>query len=173
MDDAYLALLEGIERVVQTHEALQFFFDGRRSDQHQVWKTARKMDLLPHLSFVPRKVGQREVLLLADGLIHPKAQGRSRGLTLMAMAHGLPVLSPDDPLLDYLIDSRTARVLAEPTAEQWALAIHDLISLPDTARGLGQSAREWVQDHRLASDQIERVLSLYRHATGQPLAQLS
>ncbi|MEM9884044.1 MAG: glycosyltransferase family 4 protein [Planctomycetota bacterium] len=181
MDDAYRQLLIAVRDVVDQRPDVQLFFDGQRTDQHQVWKAAQKLALLPNLSFVPRRHGHREMLLMADAMVHPQRLGRSRAVTLSAMAHGVPVLAAADPVLDYLLPDRTAWVLDDPApgiapapgtgpdAEAWAGLILRAVDDPDAARALGRDARAWVRDHRLASDQIARVLSLYRQATGEPL----
>ncbi len=169
MDGAYEALLEGVRGVVAEVPGMQFFLDGRQTDQHQVWKAARRLDLLGNLSFVPRHMGRREVLLMADALVHPQVAGRCRGLTLMAMAHGLPVLAPADPHTDHLIPNQTAWVLDDPTPQAWALLLRRLVHEPDEAAALGERARGWVGHERLASDAIERVIHLYRTISGQPL----
>ncbi|MEO1235219.1 MAG: glycosyltransferase family 4 protein [Planctomycetota bacterium] len=169
LDDAYVELLEGITRVVAERPELLFFMDGQKSDQHQLWKAARRMGLLGSLSFVPRKMGHRELLLMADAVVHPQTQGRSRGLTLMAMAHAVPVLAAADDALDYLVQDHTAWIVDQPDSESWAELFDRLASAPDAAADLGMRARAWVHDERLASDHIERTLTLYRSATGEPL----
>ena len=169
MDPHYDALLRGIRAVIAEYPPMQFFLDGRLTDQHQVWRAARSLDLLGNLSFVPRHMGRREVLLMADALVHPQAAGRCRGLTLMAMAHGLPVLAPADPHTDHLLADQTAWVLEDATPEAWATHLRRLVRDPQSAADLGQRAREWVGRERLASDAIERVIQLYRTISGQPL----
>jgi glycosyltransferase involved in cell wall biosynthesis len=169
MDDDYLALLEGIGQVVETRPEVQFFFDGQGGDQHQVWRAVQRLDLLGHVSFTPPRLGHREMLLMADALIHPQATGRSRSVTLLAMAHAVPVLAVADEHLDYLIDGETGWVHPGPDAEAWADLIERRITAPDEAAQLGRSARAWVQQHRVAADQIDRTLRLYREVCGEPL----
>jgi glycosyltransferase involved in cell wall biosynthesis len=148
---------------------VQFFFDGQRTDQHQVWKAVKKLDLLANVSFTARRVGHRELLMMADALIHPQAPGRSRAITLMAMAHAVPVLAAEDEFLDYLIDGHTAWLLPEPDTEAWVELIDRLIAEPGDAADLGRRARAWVGEERLASEQIARTLALYRTVSGEPL----
>lgn len=170
MDEAYQTFMEGLRLVIDDRPDVQFFFDGQRTDQHQVWKAARKLELLSNLSFVPRRLGHRQMLLMADGIVHPQALHRSRGVTLLAMAHAMPVLSLADPYLDYLVADHTAWLLEEGTADGWAELLMRLVLDPDAAADLGLRARAWVHDERVASDQIERVLNLYRSVTGEPIA---
>lgn len=169
MDEQYQHLLEGIALLIADRPEVQFFFDGQRTDQHQVWKAAQRLNLLGNLSFVPRRLGHREMLLMADAIVHPQTLERSRSVTLLAMAHAVPVLAAADEILDYLVPNHTAWVVDEPDAAAWADLLMRLVRDPDDAADLGMRARAWVHDERLASDQIERMLSLYRSTAGAPL----
>jgi len=169
MDDPYQQLLEGIALVIADRPEVQFFFDGQRTDQHQIWKAAQRLNLLGNLSFVPRRLGHREMLLMADAIVHPQSLERSRSVTLLAMAHAVPVLAAADEILDYLVPNHTAWVIDEPDAGAWADLLMRLVRHPEDAADLGMRARAWVHDERLASDQIERILNLYRSAAGTPL----
>ncbi|MEM7627300.1 MAG: glycosyltransferase [Planctomycetota bacterium] len=169
MDDQYQQFLEGVRLVVDDHPEMQFFFDGQLTDQHQLWRAVKKMDLLGNASFVPRRRGHREMLLMADAIVHPQELGRARGVTLLAMAHAVPVLAAADEMLDYLVPDHTAWVVEEPDAEAWADVLLRLVRAPDAAADLGMRSRAWVHEERLASDQIARTLMLYRGMAGEPL----
>ncbi len=166
-DDDYAVLLQGMAEVTEQHPQTQFFFDGQGADQHQIWKVASRLGLLSNLSFVPRRLGHRELLLRADVLFHPQALGKSRTITLQAMAHGIPVIAQRDPWLDYLIDGQTAWVMEDPTPAKWAKQLRRLIEEPEAAKDLGRRAKQWICDGRLASDRMSRVLHLYRTVTGE------
>lgn len=169
MDEAYQVFLEGMRQVVNDQPEIQFFFDGQLTNQHQLWRAVKKMDLLGNTSFVPRRRGHREMLLMADAIVHPQTLGRSRGVTLLAMAHAVPVLAAADDYLDYLVPDHTAWIVEEPDAEAWAEVLGRLVCDPDAAADLGMRSRAWVHEERLASDQITRMLSLYRGMAGEPL----
>lgn len=168
-DEAYHALLEGMVEVCKQHPQTQFFMDGQGAEQHQIWKAASKLGLLPNLSLIPRRLGHREMLLRADVLIHPQALGQSRSMTLQAMAHGLAVVAQHDPWLDYLVDQQTCWAVEQPTAQAWAQHLLRLIDQPEDGRQLGQRARDWVHEHRLVSTQIAGILNLYRRLTGETI----
>ncbi len=140
MDAAYGQLLEGIRQVVDARPETQFFFDGQRSDQRQVWRAVQSMGLLGNSTFTPQRLGRRDLLLMADAVVHPQALGRSRSVTLAAMGQGLPVLAAEDPALDYLIDGHTAWTLPQPTGAAWAELITRLIRDPHAATELGLRA---------------------------------
>jgi hypothetical protein len=169
MDADYEALLDGIGAFVRDHPASQFFFDGQGGGQHQVWKAASAMGLLSNLSLTPRRLGHREMLLKSHALIHPQALGRSRSLTLRAMARGMPVIARHDPYLDYLIAGQTAVVLHDPAARDWADELRRLADEPQACADLGRNAQHWVRQHRATSHQINGVLDIYRRLTGQTL----
>ena len=146
----------------------QFFLDGQGSDQHLIWQAAQKLGLLGNLSLAPRRLGHRELLLRADVLIHPQPLGRSRGLTLQAMAREIPVLAHGDSWLDYLNPGKTAWIIDRPHPQLWTQAIERLLQKPDEARALGVSARQWVSEHHLASTHVQQTIKLYQETLGEP-----
>jgi glycosyltransferase involved in cell wall biosynthesis len=169
LDANYQALLNALVDVCDQHPGMQFFFDGQGSDQHQVWKAASRLGLLRNVSMIPRRLGQRDVLLRADVLIQPQPLGQSRSITLEAMAHGLAVIAHEDGWLDYLIDDQTAWLVRDTSAAAWGAAINRILADLPAARSLGQRARAWVREHRSVSVQLARTLDLYRRVTGQTL----
>ncbi len=168
-DPAYDALLEGMAQLVQRQPQAQFFFDGQDSDQHHVWRAAEARGLLSNISLIPRRLGHRELLLRADVLLHPQALGKSRTLTLQAMAAGVPVVALADRWLDYLIDEQTAWVVSQPDADAWGAMLRRLVEQSDEARALAAKAREWVVQDRPASRQVEAILTLYRGLLDEPI----
>ncbi|MEM1209556.1 MAG: glycosyltransferase family 4 protein [Planctomycetota bacterium] len=172
--DSYIqALLEALARVIRRDPQAQFFFDGQTNDQHRIWQAADKLGLLRHISLVPRKLGNRDLLLRTDALLMPQPLGKARSLTLQAMARGLPVVATDDPWLDYLIDGETAWMLSHPEPTGWHDRIVHLLDYHESATAMGHAARAWVNEHRPVTKQIDALLDLYRRYTGQtiPMAQ--
>ncbi len=168
-DEYYESLLAGMAEFVQHHPATQFFFDGQGSTQHELWKAASALGLLSNISLIPRRLGHREMLLKSHALIHPQPLGRSRSLTLRAMARGLPVIVHHDPYLDYLIDGKTAAVLDDPAPQDWTNVLSRMVNQPHTAAELGRSARQWIKQNRPISHQVNGILDTYRRLTGQTL----
>ena len=166
VDDPYLGLLTGMEQVARKAPLTQFFFDGLGSDQHRLWREARRRQLLPNMSFIPRRLGHREMLLRADALVQPQALGRSRSLTLQAMARALPIVAHQDPWLDYLLHDQTAWVVEDGSAETWVTELTRLLDQPEAGHALGRRAEQWVREQRLASQRIAKVLDLYRRLSG-------
>lgn len=168
-DEHVAAVLQGARLAIDQFPAMQLFFDGQRQDPHKLWRAISKQGLLSNATLIPRRLGHRELLLRAGALLHPQPQGRARSLTLRAMAHAVPVMACADPLLDYLIDGVTARVLHDPMPEAWAKAIVGFATKPAAWHKLGRSAQQWVGEHALASAQLESLLEVYRDMTGEPI----
>jgi hypothetical protein len=166
-DSEYEALFIGLAPIVMAYPQAQFFLDGQGHDQHLIWQAAQKLGLLANISLAPRRLGHRELLLGADVLIHPQPVGRSRGLTLQAMARRIPVLAHADPWLDYLNPDVTAWLIDRPHPELWTQAIERLVNQPADAKALGQSAKRWVNEHHLASTHMEQTIRLYQETLGE------
>ncbi|MEM9348194.1 MAG: glycosyltransferase family 4 protein [Planctomycetota bacterium] len=162
-------LLEGAKQAVAEHPDLQLFFDAQREQPRALWRAISRQGLLANATLIPRRLGHRELLLRADAMVHPQPLGRSRSLTLRAMAHGVPVIACADPLLDDLIDGQTARVLHDPSPETWASTLISLANDPAHWVQLGKSAQRWVAEHRLAATQLEHLIRVYRQLTGEPI----
>ena len=166
LDDYYQSLMQALGLFVKKHPDTQFFFDGQDSDQHRIWQIAKRLNLLANMSFIPRRLGHREVLLRADVLVHPQPLGRSRGLTLQAMARGIPIIAYQDAWLDYLIENETAWIVSDSNPQSWLEYFSRLIEVPGACQELGKREQSWIREYRLASDQINRILDLYRGLAG-------
>jgi glycosyltransferase involved in cell wall biosynthesis len=165
LDADFEALLDAIKRVVRDAPQCQFFLAGH-SDTHRLWQAARRADLLANLSLVPRRLGHGELLLRADVLIHPQANGRSRWLSLQAMARGQTLLARADPWLDYLVDDQTAWVVPATAAEPWERLLRRALDEPARAAALGERARLWVGPRYSYPRQTAQTLGLYRQLVG-------
>jgi len=168
-DADYDALLRAMRQVTEEYGDCQFFFDGQGGDQHGLWQAGKGYGLLANMSLLPRRLGHQEMLLRADVLIQPQALGRSRSLTLEAMAQGLVVVARRDRWLDYLIDGQTAWVVEESDAGVWVGLIERLINHPGEGAGLAKKAKQWVGENHLASAQVAKALSVYRRLTSESI----
>ena len=168
-DSHYDALLFALKSVIDEYPDCQFFFDGQGSEQHQLWQAVQRYGLLANVSLAPRRLGHREMLLRADLLIHPQPLGRSRTLTLGAMAHGVPVMVLADPWLDYLIDQETAWVIHQPDATQWRDMIVEFVQDDSGGGELADRARRWVGQHHSPAVQVDQTLGVYRQVTGESI----
>ena len=169
-DAYYQALLEGMAKVRPHLPQAMYFFYTVSTDQHRLWQTAERLGLLDQVSLVPFEPGSRDLMVQADVMIQPQLSGYVRTLVLEAMAEGRPIISAADPILDFLTDGRTARLMHEPTAEDWAELLGQLARDPQRYVRLGQAAREYVREHHSATAFLEGVLETYRQVvTPEPI----
>jgi len=168
-DQAYDKLLLGLADVIAEHRQLQVFLDGRGKDQHKLWRAARKRGLLSNISFVPHRVGHRDLMLHADMLLQPQARGDARSLTLQAMAQGIPIVAQIDPWLDYLVDAQTARLLDEPNADRWSSVLCELLADQEQMAYLSRRGREWIDEYHIPAKQVQQILGVYRKLAGESI----
>lgn len=161
-DEHYMSLLKGMAQVREQLPQAMYFFYTVATDQHRIWQVAEKLGLLSQVTVVTFDPASRELLVQADVVIQPQPLGAARSLVLEAMAAGRPVLGSADEVLDYMIDGRTARVLTEPSADDWAAALTSLTQQPQQYIDLGASAREYVREHHSVSGFVSETLKAYR-----------
>ena len=161
-DADYASLFEALRRVIADDPNVQFFLDSLGSDRHSLWQAAQRSGLLPNVSLVPRRIGHRELLLGANVLIHPQSLHRARGLTLQAMAFGVPVLARADPWLDYLVDDQTAWLVEASDPQSWYDLLRRVIENPAATTRLGAQEQQWMRERHLASQHVQRTHELYR-----------
>ncbi|MEX2672371.1 MAG: glycosyltransferase family 4 protein [Phycisphaeraceae bacterium] len=169
LDAMYAGLLEAMAEVRDQLAHAVYFLHSVSSDQHRLWQMAERLKLLDQVSLVPHEPGSRQLLVQADVVIQPQPLGQVRTLVLEAMAAGRPVIATLDPMLDYLIDQRTAKLLQEPTADDWTSVLKALVEQPAAFVELGQTAREYVGQHHSAGRYVEHTLTLYRRLAAKPL----
>ncbi len=169
LDADYECLFDALRRIVADLPDAQFFLDAQSADVHPLWNAARRFGLLANMNLVPAMPGHRGTMCGADMLIHPQALNRARGLTLQAMAYGLPVLARADTWLDYLVEDRTAWLVDAQDPQIWYRLIRGIVDDPDKGRRLGARARQWVRDRHLASEQVAATLGVYRGLTAEAL----
>jgi len=169
LDDDYQALFKAIRVVIDEHPLTQFFLAGLETEQHRLWRYARRSGLLANLSIIPRRLGNRELLLQADVFLHPQALGCVRIVTIEAMARGLPVLARQDPWLDYLVEDQTGWLVHETGREPWVVLLRRVIKDRAAGQELGRRAQAWVRARHQASTQVERTLGVYRRMTQESL----
>lgn len=164
-DDAYAALLAGMSRIQDRVPQGLYFLRGLSGEQHRLWQMARGLNLLNQVTMVPDELSTRQLLVQADVLIQPQARSAVRTLVLEAMLCERPVIAAADPLVDFLIHDRTARLLQRPRGAQWAQCLMELATQPQRFRQWGRSAREYVRENHSVTDFASRHVELYEEAT--------
>jgi glycosyltransferase involved in cell wall biosynthesis len=174
---AVLAALEGIAEVCRRREDALVFLDVERTDRAgkrwrgtrlSLWRRIRKLGLLDRLTITTDMEARREPLLQTDVLVQPEATGEHRSLTLAAMAAGMVVVARTDPLVDWLIDGKTAILVPDPAPAPWARAVTMAIDQIQAHRrsesdgsGIVRTAREHVQRLHSLSRYVRAVLAAY------------
>jgi hypothetical protein len=164
---AYRAMLGGLSRLSHDGPPIQAFVELRGPYEHEIWRHARRLDLLDSISAIGDANHHRSLLTCCDALVVPERFGEIRSLRFEAMASGIPVIASHDPYLDMLTDGVNAEVVAEPDTEAWARGLRRLVSDPDHARALGEAGRAQVTERNRTRTQISRLSEiLSRVATG-------
>lgn len=161
---SYRALLSGLSRVLKQNGSLHAFIELRGPQQHEIWRHARRLELLESISAITDAARFRSLLTQCDTLILPERYGEVRSLTLDAMAMGVPVVAAEDHFLDYLIAEETALLVTEAEPEQWTTQLLKLLSSPEFPRQLGLSARKYVQQHHSSTSQVSKLLETLKRA---------
>jgi hypothetical protein len=159
---ALSAALEGLAVVVRDQPDLLIFCDALAARRAALWPLARKLGLLHNLSLIDEFEGRRDLLLHGDVLLQPEAHGEQRSVLLEAMAAGMVVVAAADPMVSYLQDGVTARLVQDQRSPAaWEAVLRETVGSPERSRALGTSGREWVRAHRRASDHVRAVLGAY------------
>jgi glycosyltransferase involved in cell wall biosynthesis len=154
----YEAMLGGISRIIRDYPQMQIVLELRGPHQHDIWRIARRLDLLNAISGIEDAAQHRPLLTCCDIMLVPESYGELTSVLIDAMAAGIPIIARQDSFLDMLIDNETALLVSEARAQDWADRLTLLLSNPERALQLGRSAREFVQTHHSSGIQIKRLL---------------
>ncbi|MFA7235976.1 MAG: glycosyltransferase [Phycisphaeraceae bacterium] len=169
VDAAMAAFFEGVARARTKLTQMQLFLYSSQDAGHRWWKKAQEMGILGQVCLVGADAGSQRMLVRSDVVLMPQAGGVMRTLMLATMSAGRPVIAAADTTMDDLIDGTTARLLDSPTAEQWARTLIELPGQAEELRLLGGRAREYVRKEHGIAAFVNRVIEVYRTATGEPM----
>jgi hypothetical protein len=168
-DEHFSVLLEAVASLRQTMPQLMLFLYAPNTNPRRFWQAARRLDLLDQVNLVGSEPGTRQLLVQVDLVLRPQPTGRVYGIGLEAMGAGCPVIGVADPIIDYLIDGQTARILDQPTADRWARELARAVDQPESLRRIGQAARAHIQQNHTVSQYVSGILHVYRSVSGAPL----
>lgn len=163
---AYQAVLGGLKRIINEAPQAHVFLELRGPHAHDIWRIARQLEMLSHVSCIREASQHRPLVTRCDLMLVPERYGEPSSLLLEAMAYGMPIIAGDDPYLDMLVPDETAIVVRDPSAEEWARQIRRLTSDPSAARRLGQAAREIVSREHASTVQSKRLIETLNHIVG-------
>ena len=161
---SYRAMLSGISRVMQNELNLHAVLELRGPQHHEIWRHARRLELLGNISAITDAARFRTLLVHCDMLVLPERFGEIRSLTLEAMAMGIPVVAADDPVIDFLIADETALIVTEAEADSWATQLRKLLSSQEFSQQLGMAGRRFVQQHHSLDRQVNTLLETLKRA---------
>lgn len=162
---AFQAAIGGLIDACRGVDELMIFVDARAARRADVWSQASRLGLRDRVTLVPDPEAHRELTLQADMLILPEAVGEPRSMVLEAMGSGVIVLAGADPMVGWLRDGETARLVVDPSPRAWALAVEWAIRSRDEAESLRASAWEHVRQHHKASAHVAAVIDAYEWLT--------
>lgn len=163
---AFAAALEGLGTVAQERGDLMIFCDAVAARKADLWKHARRLNLLDRLTLIEELEDRRDLLVEGDLLVLPEAKGEQRTVVLEAMAAGMVVVAAKDPMVSVLRDGHTCRLVAGGGPAAWSAAVREILGSPTIAAALARQAHEFVRLHRRASDHVRGVLSAYAWLAG-------
>ena len=158
---AHRAMLTGLSRLTKELPYLQACLELRGPYGHEIWRHARRLDLLGHVSTIVDAARHRPLLTGCDVLVVPERQGQVRTLVLEAMALGMPVIASDDPYLDMLVADQTAMIVQEPDPDEWTEKLRRLLGDHALAKRLGATARSWIAAHHRPEDHLNQVVAAF------------
>ena len=155
-------LLDAWPAVVQRTGA-SLILVGQGPDRDRLARRAESLDVSAHVQFVGALADPAPILRAANAFVLPSvAEGMSNSL-LEAMATALPCLaSRIGGNIDLLDDGRTGILLPTEGSEAWSSALIRVLDDPETARKLGESARQRIEVEFALPVVVDRYLDLYR-----------
>ncbi len=154
---AYRAVLEALGGIVRALPQPQACLELRGPAAHEIWRLARRLDLLPYVSSIADAAHHRTLLVGCDVLVIPERFGQMRTLILEAMALAMPIVAADDPFLSMLVPDRTALIVGADDPDEWAAQVRRVLEDDHLAARLGRAARALVAEHHRPDAQVERL----------------
>ncbi len=159
-------IIDGFAALHATYPGCMLFADIDPAISSKVWLRAQKRGILEAFSMIPSVNRHRRLVMKADILLMPAPTGRSSSFPLEAMAGLMIPIMALDETVSQPTDPKTARLLDQPTAEDWCRVLREILENPEQSRQMATAARDWVaREHRMSSqvsdsyDAYEMVLT--------------
>jgi len=160
--------LKAIQALAGAHPQLQLLLVGRGRDgavERVVETPAREMDILDRVVLAGYCDGDRLVAAYRamDVLVYPSpGSDKSCRTVREAMAAGIPVIAPATGFLPELIKDQVSGRLMDPSGENLAEIMEELIQDPKTLRDLAHRALKTAIQRFSPMLQAERTLNFYQ-----------
>lgn len=162
---AWEVVVRALAQVASRREDFVILADADATERSSISKTVSSLGLTPLYSRIPKLEADREVVLQADLLLLPEAEGVTRSLVLDAMSAGMTVVTAEDRDVPVLCDHTIAHICSPETTE-WAGAVESLLENRDEQRSLGNAARAYVAEHHRPSKYIASLVDAYEWLVG-------
>ncbi len=157
----YRAMLTGLSRLISDFPQIQACLELRGPAEHEIWRQARRLDLLGHLSTIVDAATHRPLLTGCDVLVIPERLGEVRSIVLEAMAIGMPVVAADDPYLDMLSHDQTALIVDQAEPDDWTEKLRLILTDTQLPGRLADAARGLVRDRHRPAVQSEKLAGVF------------
>jgi hypothetical protein len=159
---AFHACLAGIAEAVKAAPDLLVFADALAVRRSGSWAVAAKLGIRERLSLIEELESRRDLLVQGDIIVQPEARGEQRSVILEAMAAGMAVAAAADPMVHILQNGVTARLAPSHDVAAWGRMLTEMLTQRDATRVLANRGREFVREHRRASEHVRTVLAAYQ-----------
>jgi phosphatidylinositol alpha-1,6-mannosyltransferase len=145
-----------------------FFVIGGGNAEDRLRRRAAELGVHQDVTFVEGlgSIALSEVFRAGDLFISPHATGDFDVPALLAMAAGVPVLATPQRGCDFLIDGQTATLFPPGNASELTMKLIALLDDRAGARGLAESALNYLRKHHSAAKMVSIVAEAYRDAVG-------
>ncbi len=154
----YMACLGALASAARDQPDLRVILELRGPHQHEIWREAARLDLLPRTSTLSNASPYRGLIAECDVILAPERLGEVRTMVLDGMAAGCPTISGRNAAMDVLQDGETAIVIEEPAVEAWTTALRRLLGDPTSARALGRAGQAAAAERHGSAEQGRRIV---------------
>lgn len=162
---AWEAVIRALAQVASRREDFVILADADATERSSISKTVSSLGLTPLYSRIPKLEADRDIVLQADILLLPEADGTMRSLVLDAMSAGMAVVTVEDQDIPVLCDHTIARICS-PEATEWAGAVESLLMNREEQLSFGTAARAYVAEHHRPSKYIASLADAYEWLVG-------
>ncbi len=170
--NAWETLVRALAQIASRREDFLVLADADATERANISRLVASLGLSPLYSRIPRLEVDRSVILRADILLLPDADGVHRSLVLDALASGMAIVAAEDRDIPMLSDPTISRLCSCETGE-WVAGIEPLIEDASTRQSLGDSARGYIAEHHRLSRAIAGVVDAYEWMVGSDAIPMS
>ncbi len=163
------AVLKSFARLKSGKYDCVFFIVGAGRAERRLRSLAEELGLKADLTFADRQPAWQlmGILRAADLYVSPAPADGVDMEALLAMAAGVPVVSVDSGVSDFLKDGRTTLMFRRGDAAELTTKLASLLDDHAAARGLAETALEYLGVHHSPTGMAEKTAGIYRRAVAE------